>query len=265
MTKLNQFLIYDELPLWSAPFGLMLLDTVRLRKNMNILDIGSGSGFPMLEIAERAGNSCEITGIDPSPDAVHMIRKKIELKKISNAGIIKSTAENLPFPDKHFHLVVANNGLNNVSDEKQVLSECFRVCKKGAQVVLTMNLPHTMTEFYDILGGIFLENENFIAVEQMQAHIHEKRKPAEFWKERILHSGFSIQDMIVDGFKIKFTDGTSFLSHFFIRTAFLPSWKKFTSEKELGTAERKMNRIAKEEGSFSVSIPFICFDLIKQS
>lgn len=44
---------YDELPFWSAPFGISLLETVRLRPGMNVLDIGSGSGFPMLELADR--------------------------------------------------------------------------------------------------------------------------------------------------------------------------------------------------------------------
>ena len=42
---------YDDLPLWSAPFGLTLLDTVRMKKHINVLDLGSGSGFPMLELA----------------------------------------------------------------------------------------------------------------------------------------------------------------------------------------------------------------------
>ncbi|HTX88990.1 MAG TPA: class I SAM-dependent methyltransferase, partial [Bacteroidales bacterium] len=85
MTKLNQFLLYDELPLWSAPFGLTLLETVRLRKNINILDIGSGGGFPMLELAERSGPSCRVYGVDPSEDAAFMIAEKIKLKGIPNA------------------------------------------------------------------------------------------------------------------------------------------------------------------------------------
>ena len=73
MSRLNQFLIYDELPLWSAPFGLPLLDTIRLRKGINILDIGSGAGFPLLEIAERSGKTAVVYGIDPSSDAINMI------------------------------------------------------------------------------------------------------------------------------------------------------------------------------------------------
>ena len=34
---------YDELPLWSAPFGLLLLDRVPLRADITILDVGCGT------------------------------------------------------------------------------------------------------------------------------------------------------------------------------------------------------------------------------
>jgi arsenite methyltransferase len=263
MTKLNQFLIYDELPLWSAPFGLILLDMIRIRKNMNILDIGSGGGFPMLEIAERAGSSCKVSGIDPSPDSVEMIRKKIGLKQITNAEIFQEHAEKIPFPDNHFHLVVANNGLNNVADVSQVLAECFRVCKKGAQVVLTMNLPHTMIEFYDQLERIFTEKEDFQAIDQMHKHIHEKRKSVEFWKNQFLNAGFLVHDVIIDGFKMHYSNGSAFLNHYFIKTAFQPSWEQFATESDLAEAEKRMNGMASDSGEFNISIPFVCFDLRK--
>ena len=42
--------LYDELPLWSAPFGLMLLDRVSLRTGMTILDRGAGTGFLTIEL-----------------------------------------------------------------------------------------------------------------------------------------------------------------------------------------------------------------------
>ena len=43
--------LYDELPLWSAPFGLMLLEQVPLRPGMTILDVGAGTGFMSIELA----------------------------------------------------------------------------------------------------------------------------------------------------------------------------------------------------------------------
>lgn len=34
--------VFDELPLWSAPFGLLFLDTVKLRAGITVLDVGCG-------------------------------------------------------------------------------------------------------------------------------------------------------------------------------------------------------------------------------
>ncbi|MBI4645320.1 MAG: hypothetical protein HY738_01700, partial [Bacteroidia bacterium] len=43
--------VYDELPFWSAPFGLKLLDLINYRKNITALYVGFGTGFPILEVA----------------------------------------------------------------------------------------------------------------------------------------------------------------------------------------------------------------------
>ena len=50
---------YDELPLWSAMAGLLLLEHVPLRPDMVVLDIGCGTGFPALELAERLGRGAK--------------------------------------------------------------------------------------------------------------------------------------------------------------------------------------------------------------
>jgi arsenite methyltransferase len=42
---------YDELPLWSATFGLLLFRHVPMQLGMKVLDVGCGTGFPLLELA----------------------------------------------------------------------------------------------------------------------------------------------------------------------------------------------------------------------
>ena len=259
---------YDDLPLWSAPFGLTLLDTIRMRTHINVLDIGSGGGFPMLELAERMGKTCMVYGLDPSDDSISMITAKKDIKGIEFAKIIRGVAEEIPFPDMYFGLIVSNNGLNNVGDQAESLAECYRVADKGAQMVLTMNLPHTMIEFYEVFEETLLGLELNDKVIKIHKHIAEKRKPVEFLKELILGAGFIINTINVDGFKLKYSDGTAFLNHFFIRTAFKESWETILSEDQVEPVfkiiEQKLNAIAMEKGELVISVPFVCFDCKKK-
>ena len=48
--------VMDELSLWSARFGLLLLEHVELRSGMQILDLGCGTGFPTFELAQLGGS-----------------------------------------------------------------------------------------------------------------------------------------------------------------------------------------------------------------
>jgi arsenite methyltransferase len=46
---------YDEVAIWSFPFGEMIFDNLRMRPHMTGLDIGFGTGYPILELADRLG------------------------------------------------------------------------------------------------------------------------------------------------------------------------------------------------------------------
>ncbi len=52
---------YDELPLWSAPFGLMLLEHVGLKPGITILDVGAGTGCMTIELAQSSGSAAVVT------------------------------------------------------------------------------------------------------------------------------------------------------------------------------------------------------------
>ena len=259
---------YDDLPLWSAPFGLTLLDTVRMKSHINVLDIGSGSGFPMLELAERMGKTCMLYGLDPAEDAIAMITAKKTAKGIEYAKIVKGVAEEIPFPDDYFGLIVSNNGLNNVRDQAASLAECYRVADTGAQMVLTMNLPHTMIEFYEVFEETLLSLGLIEAIAAMHEHIAAKRKPVEYLKELILASGFTISTINVDGFKLRYSDGSAFLNQFLIRTAFRESWNAILpanqAEPIFLIIEQKLNHLASEKGALAISVPFVCFDCKKE-
>jgi ubiquinone/menaquinone biosynthesis C-methylase UbiE len=259
---------YDDLPLWSAPFGLTLLDTVRMRSHINVLDIGSGSGFPMLELAGRMGSTCMVYGLDPSEESISMIAAKKEARGITFAKIIRGSAESIPFPDEYFGLIVSNNGINNAEDQAAAMAECWRVADDGAQMVLTMNLPHTMVEFYEIFEKTLKDKGLYNEVIKMHEHIDMKRKPVEYLKDLILDSGFMINTINVDGFKMRFSDGTAFLNHYLVQTAFMEPWKSFLPAAHIDAVflaiEEQLNAVAAENGEVVMSVPYVCFDCQKR-
>ncbi len=82
--------VFDELPLWAAPFGLKLLEGIRYKKGIQALDIGFGAGFPLTEIAMRLGKDSKIYGIDPWEAAVGRAEKKIDYY-----GVLLDNGENI--------------------------------------------------------------------------------------------------------------------------------------------------------------------------
>ena len=136
--------VADETPLWSATFGLKLLENIDYKSGITAIDIGFGTGFPLTEIALRLGSSSTVYGIDPWKEAIERAYKKIEYFGLTNVRIFEGVAEAILLDDDSVELITSNNGINNVSDIDKVISECARIIKPCGQFIQTMNtIKHT--------------------------------------------------------------------------------------------------------------------------
>ena len=259
--------VIDELPIWSAPFGLKLLDKIKYRKNITALDIGSGLGFPLLEVAMRLGNTCKLYGIDPWEAAVARVKTKIEIYGISNVEIIIGVAEKIPLPDNSVDLIFSNNGLNNVNDIKSVLSECCRISKISAQLVFTYNTDKTMREFYSVFEELLHDKNMRGEISLMKEHIYKKRKPSEEFIQHLNENGYIINETSHDEFAYRFVDGTAMFNHFLIKLAFIDSWKELIPEEKqndfFAKLVERLNQLSQCNGYLSLSIPFATIDCEK--
>lgn len=259
---------FDELPFWSAPFGLKLLDNIDYRKNLSVLDIGFGSGFPLTEIAMRLGNSCTVYGIDPWTEAIERTKRKLDYYNINNVNLIEGVAEKIPLKDNSIDLITSNNGINNVSDIEQVISECSRIIKPGGQFIQTMNLDKTMFEFYYVMEDVLTELKLYKEIEHMHKHITEKRPSIDLFVETIQECDFTIKSIEHDQFNYKFVDGTALLNHYFIRFAFMNSWIALLPQDKVNETfskiENALNKQADILGGIKLSIPYVLIDAIKK-
>lgn len=257
----------DECSIWSAPFGLKLLEYINYKKGITAVDIGSGTGFPLTEIALRLGSGATVYGIDPWAEANERANKKIRYYRLSNVKIIKGYAESIPLEKGSVDLIVSNNGLNNVKDLEKAICECSRILRPGGQFIQTMNLDKTMFEFYSqlecVLSSLAMEKE----INLMYQHIYEKRRPLEELISILSSYGFTIRDMEQDQFDYRFSDGTAMLNHYFIRLAFMDSWIKILPpdmlEEIFDRVEQGLNEQASRLGSLKLSIPFVLINATK--
>jgi ubiquinone/menaquinone biosynthesis C-methylase UbiE len=257
----------DELPFWSAAFGLKLLEAVEYKPGITALDIGFGGGFPLTELAMRLGNSSVVYGIDPWKELVERARIKIDCYGISNIRIIEGVAESIPLADRSVDLITSNNGINNVKDIDKVLSECARILKPGGQFLQTMNLEQSMFEFYGQMESVFNKMSLYKEIEQMHEHIAHKRPSIKKIKSLLQKHGFIIKGLEYDQFNYRFADGTAMLNHYLIRLAFIDSWKALLPVDKTGEIftqiEQGLNEYARKYGGLTLSIPFALINVTK--
>jgi arsenite methyltransferase len=253
----------DDMSFWAAPFGLKLLTLVQYKKNIRALDIGFGSGFPLIELAMRLGPTCTIFGIDPWKAAMERTKFKMRYADVQNVELIEGVAEHMPFENNFFDLIVSNNGLNNVQDLSKTLNECSRVSRPGSQFVFTFNTNRTFAEFYDVFREVLRETGLKEFVEKVDDHIYEKRRPVAEYKKMLGQSHFHVNGLYEDEFDFRFSDATAMLNHFSMKI-FMAAWKELVPvefrENVFKNIEQKLNMAAERRHGLSMNVPFVTID-----
>ncbi|HEY6147976.1 MAG TPA: class I SAM-dependent methyltransferase, partial [Thermoanaerobaculia bacterium] len=149
--------LYDELPLWSAPFGLFLLERVPMRTGQTILDVGCGTGFLTVELAQRCGGTTRVIAVDPWTGGMNRLRRKIEYLGLGNVTLLEEDAASMSVPDASVDLIVSNLGVNNFEDADAVVGACFRAAKPGGSLFVTSNVAGHMAELYEVYRATLVE------------------------------------------------------------------------------------------------------------
>lgn len=241
---------YDELPLWSAMFGQLLLEELPLAGVRSALDVGCGTGFPLIELAERLGPAAEVHGIDPWRAALDRAAEKISVRATPNATLHEGSAAAMPFPDGKFDLIVSNLGLNNFDDRQAAILECRRVARAGAVLALTTNLQGHMQELYAVFEELLTSAAQR---EALRAHIAHRATVPEV-RELLGRGSFAVRRVVERTAAMRFANGTALLNHHFIKVGFLDGWKKIVEGSEREFFPR-LQEVLDRRGELSLTIP----------
>ena len=111
-----------------------ITDALGLQPGMRILDVGSGPGHQIAEMAQVIGASGHIDGVDSSQGAVEIARRRCN--GLANVTVTLGDAYDVPFEVETFHAAMSSQVFEYLDDVSKALSEMYRVLKPGARVLI---------------------------------------------------------------------------------------------------------------------------------
>jgi ubiquinone/menaquinone biosynthesis C-methylase UbiE len=114
-----------------------LCRTVNPRPGQRVLDLACGSGNSALVAARRY---CEVTGIDYVPELIERAEMRAAAEGV-NINFRVGDAQNLPFPDASFDVLLSVFGIMFAPNQERTASELLRVCRPGGTIGLVSHMP----------------------------------------------------------------------------------------------------------------------------
>ena len=108
---------------------------LNIKKEMNILDIATGTGDVIIKICKKNKNINGI-GFDCSQNMLQMARNKSKNKKITNVKYMHGYAEKLPFESNSIDIVTISFGIRNFNNYEDALKEINRVLKPNGKLAI---------------------------------------------------------------------------------------------------------------------------------
>eukprot|EP00656_Telonema_subtile_P054523 TRINITY_DN8179_c0_g1_i1.p1 TRINITY_DN8179_c0_g1~~TRINITY_DN8179_c0_g1_i1.p1 ORF type:complete len:290 (+),score=55.28 TRINITY_DN8179_c0_g1_i1:16-885(+) len=109
-----------------------MLRTLQPAAGERVLDIGCGPGFLLEDLNHQVGESGHVEGCDPS-----LVMCELAEKRLPSHVIVKpAKAEELPYRDESFDVVVLSQVLLYVHDVPKALEEARRVLRPGGRLLI---------------------------------------------------------------------------------------------------------------------------------
>jgi SAM-dependent methyltransferase len=149
-----------------------------------VLDVATGTGNTALALAPQV---FRVIGLDVASGMLDQARARAQAEKIDNAEFVSGSAEEIPFPDGEFSLVVSRHAPHHFHRLDKFLGEVRRVLKPGGRFVVADQISPS-AEVADWVDRW----------ERTRDPSHFRQRTVAEWREMAASAGFSwVQDQAV--------------------------------------------------------------------
>jgi ubiquinone/menaquinone biosynthesis C-methylase UbiE len=140
-------------PTLFGPCAKILIQTADPKSGERVLDVGCGTGIVAREVASRLGAPAAVTAVDLSANMLAVARAAAAQDSLTIEWL-EGNAEQLPFHDGAFDLVLCQFALMFVADKATVLSEMRRVVNGRGRVLVSVWQGLDRHPFYQTLHNV---------------------------------------------------------------------------------------------------------------
>ncbi len=149
MSSFNQYQ-YDDLvartedPYAQAKYRI-ILDFLKGKENLHILNAGCGSGELSVLLAE-AGHI--VHGIDPSGEYIALAQRRLPPALTDRCSFSVGSMESVT-DDKKYDIAIATDVLEHIENDRQALANLIRSVRPGGEVILTVPALPSLFGYHD--------------------------------------------------------------------------------------------------------------------
>jgi SAM-dependent methyltransferase len=127
------------------PLGPRLVEACGIGPGMGVLDVAAGTGNASIPAAQAGA---DVTASDLTPELFDAGRRRAEAEGVELEWV-EADAEDLPFEDESFDVVMSSIGAMFAPHHQDVANELVRVCRPGGTIGLLSWTPEGM------IGALF--------------------------------------------------------------------------------------------------------------
>lgn len=128
---------FGKIAHYSAQEAANFVDRIGIPPGARVLDVACGTGNTAIPAAKKAAS---VTGVDIATNLLEQARKRADAEKLKIA-FKEGDAEDLPFADSSFDIVLTMFGAMFAPRPEKVASELLRVCKPGGVIAMANWTP----------------------------------------------------------------------------------------------------------------------------
>jgi SAM-dependent methyltransferase len=128
---------FGKIAEYSAKDAEAFVDSLNIAPGARVLDVACGTGNLAIPAARKGA---EVTGVDIAANLLRQARHRAAAEDLA-IQFEEGDAENLPFGDAAFDVVMSMFGAMFAPDADQVAAELTRVCKRGGKIAMANWTP----------------------------------------------------------------------------------------------------------------------------